>query len=451
MPAAVDIAESQRLAEDHARDRNWKRWGPYLSERQWGTVREDYSADGDCWNYFPHDHARSRAYRWGEDGLLGICDRECRLCFALALWNGRDPILKERLFGLTGPRGQPRRGRQGVLLLPRLHADALLHEGALQVPAGRVSLRAAGRGEPPPRQARAGVRAGRHRRVRRRAATSTCSPSTPRPRPNDILIRITVANRGPDAATLHLLPTLWFRNTWSWGCTDEGYWAQAAHRGGRRRERRWREHATLGEFRLDVERRPAGRAGAGCSPRTRPTPSGSSASPNATPYVKDAFHDYVDRTAARDAVNPSGVGTKAAAHYRAGRARRRRVTRARCACSRRRGGRRHRSARSSTTVFAARGARGRRVLRAAHAGGARRRTSGASLRQAYAGLLWTQAVLPLRRAATGSTAIRRSRRRPPARQRAATPTGRTSTTATSSRCPTSGSTRGTPPGTWRST
>ena len=93
---------------------NWKRWGPYLSERQWGTVREDYSADGDCWDYFPHDHARSRAYRWGEDGLLGITDRECRLCFALALWNGRDPILKERLFGLTGPRGQPRRGREGA-------------------------------------------------------------------------------------------------------------------------------------------------------------------------------------------------------------------------------------------------------------------------------------------------------------------------------------------------
>jgi hypothetical protein len=98
-------AESRRLAEDRVRAANWKRWGPYLSERQWGTVREDYSPDGSAWTYFPHDHARSRAYRWGEDGLLGICDRECRLCFALALWNGRDPILKERLFGLTGPEG----------------------------------------------------------------------------------------------------------------------------------------------------------------------------------------------------------------------------------------------------------------------------------------------------------------------------------------------------------
>jgi len=97
--------EARRLEEDARRDQNWKRWGPYLSERQWATVREDYSPDGNCWGYFPHDHARSRAYRWGEDGLLGITDRECHLCFALALWNERDPILKERLFGLTNPEG----------------------------------------------------------------------------------------------------------------------------------------------------------------------------------------------------------------------------------------------------------------------------------------------------------------------------------------------------------
>ncbi|KAB2645524.1 MAG: glucosidase, partial [Verrucomicrobia bacterium] len=97
--------EHLRLEEDARREGNWKRWGPYLSERQWGTVREDYSANGDAWNYLPHDHARSRAYRWGEDGLLGITDRQCRLCFAVALWNGRDPILKERIFGLTNPQG----------------------------------------------------------------------------------------------------------------------------------------------------------------------------------------------------------------------------------------------------------------------------------------------------------------------------------------------------------
>src|SRR5437763_1322822 len=103
--AARRTAEHLRLSQCASREQNWQRWGPYLAERQWGTVREDYSADGNCWDYFPHDHARSRAYRWGEDGLLGICDRECRLCFAIALWNGRDPILKERLFGLINPEG----------------------------------------------------------------------------------------------------------------------------------------------------------------------------------------------------------------------------------------------------------------------------------------------------------------------------------------------------------
>jgi hypothetical protein len=105
IPAQREAAEARRLEEDAQRLKNWRRWGPYLSERQWSTVREDYSDDGRLWEYFPHEHARSRAYRWGEDGLLGICDRECRLCFALALWNERDPILKERLFGLTNPEG----------------------------------------------------------------------------------------------------------------------------------------------------------------------------------------------------------------------------------------------------------------------------------------------------------------------------------------------------------
>src|SRR5207245_3105304 len=101
----LPTAEDLRLIEEESRDSNWQRWGTYLAERQWGTVREDYSADGECWRYFTHDHALSRAYRGGEDGLLGFCDRQCRLCFALALWNGHDPFLKERLFGLTGPEG----------------------------------------------------------------------------------------------------------------------------------------------------------------------------------------------------------------------------------------------------------------------------------------------------------------------------------------------------------
>jgi len=112
--------ENRRLEEARTKHVAWRQWGPYLSERQWGTVREDYSETGDAWNFFTHDHARSRAYRWGEDGIAGISDDQQHLCFAVALWNGKDPILKERLFGLTNSEGQPRRGREGVLLLPRL-------------------------------------------------------------------------------------------------------------------------------------------------------------------------------------------------------------------------------------------------------------------------------------------------------------------------------------------
>ena len=132
--------EEKRLQEAGVHSADWKAWGPYLSERAWGTVREDYSPDGSAWDYFPHDHARSKAYRWNEDGLMGISERRQHLCFALALWNGKDPILKERLFGLTRTAGQSRRGCQGILLLFRLHADALVHEGVVQVSAGRVSL-----------------------------------------------------------------------------------------------------------------------------------------------------------------------------------------------------------------------------------------------------------------------------------------------------------------------
>ena len=133
--------EQARLVEHNAGQVDWKRWGPYVSERAWGTVREDYSANGDSWDFFPHDNARSQAYRWNEDGIGGFCDDKQHICLAVALWNEKDPILKERMFGLSNPAGQPRRGRQRVLLLPRRHADALLHEDALQVSASGVSLR----------------------------------------------------------------------------------------------------------------------------------------------------------------------------------------------------------------------------------------------------------------------------------------------------------------------
>ena len=147
-------AEHVRLEEARDKKIPWKKWGPYLSERQWGTVREDYSEGGNAWDYFTHDQARSRAYRWGEDGLAGISDDQQRLCFALALWNGKDPILKERLFGLDQQREQPRRGRQGILLLPRQHADALVHEVPLQVSAGGLSLRQSRRYQPQPQPQR---------------------------------------------------------------------------------------------------------------------------------------------------------------------------------------------------------------------------------------------------------------------------------------------------------
>ena len=146
MPQETD-AEKRRIEEIRKGADNWRRWGPYLSERQWGTVREDYSPGGTAWDYFTHDHARSRAYRWGEDGIAGFCDDRQLLCLSLALWNGRDPILKERLFGLTNGEGQPWRGRQGALLLSRCHPQLRLRAHALQAAAGGLSLSMADRGE----------------------------------------------------------------------------------------------------------------------------------------------------------------------------------------------------------------------------------------------------------------------------------------------------------------
>ena len=144
--------EQQRLEEDRLEKQQWRQWGPYLSERQWGTVREDYSPGGDAWNYLPHDEARSRAYRWGEDGLAGFSDNEQRLCLSLALWNGQDPILKERAFGLTNSEGNHGEDVKELYYYLDAHADAFLSENALQVPAAGVSLRPAGRGKPQPRQ-----------------------------------------------------------------------------------------------------------------------------------------------------------------------------------------------------------------------------------------------------------------------------------------------------------
>jgi mannosylglycerate hydrolase MGH1-like protein len=305
--------ESARLAEDARREKNWKRWGPYLSERQWGTVREDYSPDGTCWDYFPHDHARSRAYRWGEDGLLGICDRECRLCFSLALWNGRDPILKERLFGLTGPQGNHGEDVKECYYYldstpTHSYLKALYKYPQAEYPYARLVAENGARGKHEPELEL--VETGAFDESRYFDVFAEYAKASP----DDILIRVTVANRGPEAATLHLLPTLWFRNTWSWGRSGECYWPRPSI--VRQRESVLRaEHATLGRYYLAAGNGPFAQ-----SPRLLFTENETNAkrlfdAPNSSPFVKDAFHQHVVGGLS-GVVNSSRTGTKAAAHYR---------------------------------------------------------------------------------------------------------------------------------------
>src|SRR5437660_6465806 len=207
--------EEKRLRDAQLRKANWQRWGPYLSERQWGTVREDYSADENPWQYFTHDQARSRACRWGEDGLLGITARECRLCFALALWNGRDPILKERLFGITGPEGNHGEDvKEQYFYLDNTPTHSYM-KGLYKYPQSEYPYarlveenRRRDRRQPESELLDTGVFDG--------DGYFDVAVEYAKAAPEDVLIRITVANRGPQCAELHLLPTLWFRNTWSW-------------------------------------------------------------------------------------------------------------------------------------------------------------------------------------------------------------------------------------------
>src|SRR5919199_3182362 len=279
--------EVQRLLEDSRRERNWKRWGPYLSERQWGTVREDYSADGACWDYFPHDHARSRAYRWGEDGLLGVTDREGRLCFAVALWNGHDPILKERLFGLTGPEGNHGEDvKECYYYLDSTPTHSYMR--ALYKYPQRASPyadlvaenRRRGLNDPEYELADTGVfDEERYFDVFAEYAKAA---------PDDILIRITVANRGPERATVHVLPTLWFRNTWSWG--REGMDGYPERKPSVRRAADGSllaEHETLGRFRLVADHAPDGRAPTLLFTENETNAERVFGAPNASRYTKD--------------------------------------------------------------------------------------------------------------------------------------------------------------------
>src|SRR5438874_5839933 len=215
MADSTPTAEVKRLEEATERSVHWKRWGPYLSERQWGTVREDYSEFGTAWDYFPHEHARSRVYRWGEDGILGISDNHQRLCFALAMWNGKDPILKERMFGLTGSEGNHGEDVKEYFSFldstpTHSYMKGLYKSPQREFPYARLveDNRRRSRTDPELELLDTGI-FDDDRYFDVVAEYAKASPS-------DVLIEVSATNRGPDAATLHLLPTLWFRNTWSW-------------------------------------------------------------------------------------------------------------------------------------------------------------------------------------------------------------------------------------------
>ena len=290
--------------ESQRRDKHWKRWGPYLSERSWGNPREDYSADGTAWDYFTHDHARSRTYRWTEDGIAGISDNHQRLCFAFAFWNGRDPILKERLFGLGGPEGNHGEDVKEYYY----YLDSTPTHSYMK------SLYKYPQPEFPYSQLVD---------VNRRRSRSECEYELmetgvfhqdryfdifieyAKNEQDDILVRVTVINRGPDAATLHLLPTIWFRNTWSWG-----YGVPRPELARLDSNTIVAREQSLGEFKLWLED----------APPLLFTENESNTERlwgwrGAEPYTKDAFHRYITQ-GEKDAVNPDETGTKACGVYR---------------------------------------------------------------------------------------------------------------------------------------
>ena len=303
-------SERDRLLKDGRREQNWQRWGPYLSERQWGTVREDYSADGNCWTYFPHDHARSRAYRWGEDGLLGITDRQGRLCFAFALWNERDPFLKERLFGLNGPEGNHGEDvKEEYFYVDALPTAAWLKalykypQAAFPYERLRQENQARGRDQREFELVDTGVFDGdRYFDVEVRYAKADAE---------DLCILLVVHNRGPFAARLHVLPQLWFRNTWAWGRTGEGYWPRGAIVADGD-NRLLATGADLPGMALEVEAPEGSLRGVLATENdTNVVRLYGTGDPAA--FVKDAFHEHVVG-GNRLAVNPQKHGSKCAFH-----------------------------------------------------------------------------------------------------------------------------------------
>ena len=300
--------EETRLDEARTGHRDWKRWGPYLSERAWGTVREDYSADGAAWEHFPHDHARSRAYRWSEDGLAGICDRQQFVCFAIALWNGRDPIIKERLFGLTNNEGRHGEDVKDYCFYLDCTPTHSYMKYLYKYPQARFPYEA--------------LLAGDRQRSRDEGEFELLDTGVfdddryfdvfveyAKAGPEDLLIRVTVANRGTEAATLDLLPTLWFRNTWSWELDVRRPRLQA----GEPRA----DAAVIAASHFDLTDRWLLCEG---TPELLFTENETNSErlfgvENPTRWVKDGINDYVV-AGATGAVNPHAYGTKSAARYR---------------------------------------------------------------------------------------------------------------------------------------
>src|SRR5687768_12383622 len=274
--------EEQRLSDAREQQVPWKKWGPYLSERQWGTVREDYSEDGNAWDYFSHDHARSRAYRWGEDGLAGLCDDKQRLCFALALWNGRDPILKERLFGLTnseGNHGEDVKEYYFYLDSTPTHSymKCLYKYPQAEFPYRDLveTNRRRSRDEMEYELLDTGVfDDDRYFDVFIEYAKADA---------DDILIRITAHNRGSEAAELHLIPQVFFRNTWSWEAGQKRPEIVTSNTGGLELR-----HPTLGTYHLHFEDEPD----LLFTDNDTNSPKLHDASPDGH-FYKDAFHEYV--------------------------------------------------------------------------------------------------------------------------------------------------------------
>jgi hypothetical protein len=306
------FAEGQRLAEDTARKKNWKRWGPYLSERGWGTVREDYSAQGSFWEYFPHDHARSKAYRWGEDGLSGICDRQQYICFALALWNGQDPILKERLFGLTGNEGNHAEDvKEYYFYLDSTPTHSYM-KYLYKYPHAEF---------PYTRLRQENGRRGRQELEFELLDTDIFEENRyfdvfieyAKAAPEDILVRIEVVNRGPEPAPLQVLPTVWFRNTWSWGLDARPPQLRQEPNSSKTSiialkhyyyEQRWLYCEGAPEILFtDNETNPERVPRNDWSDLS--APSG---------YFKDGINDYIVN-GDMEAVSPARIGTKASAHY----------------------------------------------------------------------------------------------------------------------------------------